>query len=316
MGVKLGIVMDPIQHIHVDKDSTVALMRLAQAREYSLYYMTPQDLMIRDGITYGRMAPIRVSDQDDKHWCTLSEASLQPLNDLDCILMRKDPPFDMAYIYCTYLLESAQREGVMVLNRPESLRDCNEKYFTTRFPELCPPTLIASDKAEIQTFLEAYPECIMKPLDGMGGKDIFRMKPGAEHFDTALNTLTHAGRVPCVVQRYIPEITEGDKRVLMVMGEPVDTMVARIPHPNDFRGNVSAGASIKLMPLGARERAIAQTLAPTLVAKGLWFVGIDIIGDYLTEINVTSPTCIREIESGSSTKVCEPLLDTLEAFLK
>lgn len=304
MGIKLGIVMDDLQHIHVDKDSTIAIMLAAAQRGYTLYYMRPQDLFTRDGVVYGRMAEVK------EH--TLGPVKVRELTSLDCVLMRKDPPFDMPYIYCTYQLEAAERAGLLVLNKPQSLRDCNEKYFATEFPELCPPTLVASNKDEIKVFIASHEACILKPLDGMGGKNIFRVTPDTPNLNVVIDLLTSDGLIPCMAQRYIPEIVLGDKRVLMVMGRPVETLLARIPSPDDFRGNLAAGATGKVMPLGDKERAIALALGPRLVEKGLWFVGIDIIGDYLTEINITSPTCIREIERESNEKICEQLLDALE----
>lgn len=315
MGFKLGIVMDDLQHIHVDKDSTVAIMMAAQRRGHTLFYMQPEDVLTRDGVVYGRMSQITVLGEGES-WYQLSSPQLRKMTDLDCVLMRKDPPFDMPYIYCTYQLEAAERAGLLVLNKPQSLRDCNEKYFATQFPSLCPPTLVAANKDEIKAFIGSHEACILKPLDGMGGRNIFRVRADMTNLNVMIELLTNQGHMPCMVQRYIPEITQGDKRVLVVMGVPVEMMLARIPSPDDFRGNLAAGASGKVMPLGAKERAIAKQLGPILVEKGLWFVGLDIIGDYLTEINITSPTCIREIERESDMKISEQLLDALEELLQ
>lgn len=308
MSIKLGIVMDPIQDIHFHKDSTLAMMLAARARGMELFYMTANDLSCIQGIPMGRMCKLDVFD-DENHWFECGAFKQRPLTDLDGILMRKDPPFDMNYIYSTYVLDLAENQGVYVMNSPQALRDHNEKFFTTHFSDLCPPTLVSAQAAQIKDFIAEHQACVLKPLDGMGGMNIFRVNHKDANTNVIIQSLTFAGKTPCMVQRFIPEITQGDKRVLMIGGEPIGHYLARIPRADDFRGNLAAGATGEVRPLGETEKRIAEKIGPTLVEHGLDFVGLDIIGDYLTEINVTSPTCIREIEKGSGEKIAEAFID-------
>ncbi len=295
MGLKLGVVMDPIGTINPKKDSTLAMLVAAQARGWSLHYMTQADLFVEDGIVHARQTELTVRN-DLEHWFDLGAEHTAPLAELDVILMRKDPPFDMAYIYTTYLLEMAEGAGARVYNRPGSIRDCNEKLFALQFPQCCPPHVVSSDANVLRAFFDVHEDVIYKPLDGMGGASIFRVTPEGRNLAVILDTLTAGGRTPIMAQRYIPEISAGDTRILLIDGEPVPYGLARVPAAGETRGNLAAGGTGVGRELTDRDRWICGEVGPTLREKGLAFVGIDVIGDYLTEINVTCPTCIRELD--------------------
>ena len=314
MSIEVGIVMDPISSIAVKKDTTLAMMLAAQRRGWTLRYMELGDLFVRDGAACARMRPVEVRD-DPHDWFTLGEAGTAPLASLDVILMRKDPPFDMEFVYATYILERAEAAGVLVVNRPQSLRDANEKMFTAWFPQCCPPTLVTREHARMDAFLEEHGDIIVKPLDGMGGMSIFRVRAGDPNVNVIFETLTRQQTRYAMCQRYIPEIREGDKRVLLIEGEPIDYALARVPTGSDARGNLAAGARGVGMEVTPRMRAIASEVGPVLREKGLVFVGLDVIGDHLTEINVTSPTCIREIDTAFGVDVAGKLMDAIEARL-
>jgi glutathione synthase len=315
MTIKLAVVMDDIATIKVKKDSTLAMLLAAQQRNWQLHYMELTDLYLADGQPMANSRLLQVED-NDRHWFDLGPARPLELSRLDVILMRKDPPVDNLYTYATYVLERAQQTGVLVINDPQSLRDCNEKIFASAFPEYCPPTLISADNSQLKAFLAEHQEVVYKPLDGMGGSSVFRLKQGDANLSVVLETLTCQGRRPIVAQRFIPQIAEGDKRILLINGEPVDYGLARIPAAGETRGNLAAGGRGKVQPLSARDRQICQQVGPVLRAKGLSFVGIDVIGDYLTEINVTSPTCIREIEQTSGLAIADLLMDFIVQQLK
>jgi glutathione synthase len=310
MGIKLGVVMDPIADINYKKDTTLAMLWAAQARDWHLYYMEQGDLYLTDGEARAGMAPMTVF-RDPEAWYHLDEVEDRPLSDLDVILMRKDPPFDNEYVYTTYLLEDAERRGTLVVNRCQGLRDCNEKVFATQFPQCCPPVLVASDMARLKAFHKTHGDVIFKPLDGMGGTAIFRARGDDPNVSVILETLTAHGTQTIMAQRYIPEIVDGDKRILVVGGEPVPYCLARVPLAGETRGNLAAGGSGRAQPLSDRDRWIAQQVAPTLKARGFLFAGLDVIGDYLTEINVTSPTCIREIDAGYDLDIAGQLMDCI-----
>ena len=314
MSIKVGIVMDPVGSIIVKKDTTLAMMLAAQRRGWELRYMELGDLFVRDGAAHARMRPIQVRD-DPHDWYTLGEAGTVPLASLDVVLMRKDPPFDMEFVYATYILERAEAAGVLVVNRPRSLRDANEKMFTAWFPRCCPPTLVTREHARMDAFLDEHGDIIVKPLDGMGGMSIFRVRAGDSNVNVIFETLTHRQTRYAMCQRYIPEIREGDKRVLLIDGEPVDHALARVPAGGDARGNLAAGAEGVGMEITPRMRAIANEVGPVLREKGLLFVGLDVIGDWLTEINVTSPTCVREIDAAFGVDIAGELMDVIEARL-
>ena len=311
MNKRLGVVMDPIATITIKKDTTFAILLAAQARGWSIRYFEQSDLYLRDGRACGRARALTVRD-DRQDWYSLGEPQDEPLAGLDVLLMRKDPPFDLEYIYTTYLLERAEAEGVRVVNRPQSLRDANEKLFTAWFPQCCPPTLATRDMARLRGFVAEHGDAILKPLDGMGGAGIFRVRAGDANLNVIVETLTERGRRTALAQRFIPEISAGDKRILMIDGEPVPYALARIPAEGETRGNLAAGGRGVAMALTAREREIAGFLAPTLWARGLLIVGLDVIGGHLTEINVTSPTCMVEIAAQQGFDVAGLVIDKLE----
>jgi glutathione synthase len=312
--IKLGIVMDPIERISVKKDSSLAMLLEAQSRGYDLYYMEMKDLYLQNGAPRATMTPLQVRD-DETDWNSLADPHDCPLADLDVILMRKDPPFDMEYIYSTYMLERAEEQGVLVVNRPQSLRDANEKLFTAWFDDLTPETLVSRNPEQLRGFYQRHQDVIFKPLDGMGGASIFRVKPGDGNLNVILETLTqHASRYT-VAQRYIPEISEGDKRILVVDGRPMPYCLARIPAEGEYRGNLAAGGNGVARPLTESDRRIAEQVGPVLRDKGLYFAGLDVIGDKLIEINVTSPTCIREIERAFDINISGELMDCIERLL-
>ena len=307
-----GVVMDPISGIKTYKDSTFAMLLEAQRRGHDIWYMEPDDLTIRDGEAFGRMRPLEVRDNRDD-WFSLGEAEIRPLASLDILLMRKDPPFNMDYVYTTYVLDLAERAGVTVMNRPQALRDANEKCFTTQFAQCCVPMLITRSSKDIKTFMAKHGLSVVKPLDGMGGESIFRIEPGDPNLNVILETITAKDRDLVMVQRYIPEITAGDKRILVVNGEPVPYALARIPGEGDFRGNLAKGGTGVGVELSERDRWIVGQVAPELVKRGIVFAGLDVIGDWLTEINVTSPTCIRELDAQYGLNIAANLFDALEA---
>ncbi len=304
------MVMDPIASIDIKKDSSFAMLLAAQARGWELGYLELGDLFLRDQLVYGRSRSLQVRD-DPGGWFEFGEPKLAPLDAFDAVLMRKDPPFDMEYIYATYLLERAQHQGCLVVNDPRALRDANEKIFATDFPQLAPAHLVARDNADLRAFVAEHQDAVLKPLDGMGGRSIFRVRLDDPNLSVIIETLTSHGQRFCMAQRFIPEITDGDKRVLMIDGEPVPHLLARIPTGADSRGNLAAGALGQVRPLGEPERAIAAQVGPVLRERGILFAGLDVIGDFLTEINITSPTCIREIDRERGTDIAGDLIDTI-----
>ena len=310
MSRKLGVVMDPIGSINYKKDTTLALLWAAQERGWALFYIEPSGLFL-DGCTpMARGRPLAVH-RDPGRWYELEDETETVLSELDVILMRKDPPFDLEYIYATYLLERAEQHGTLVVNRCQSLRDCNEKLFATVFPECCPPLVVSRDMSTLRAFHAKHKDVIYKPLDGMGGSAIFRVREDDPNLSVILETLTGSGQQTIMAQQYLPEIAEGDKRILMINGEPVPYCLARVPLAGESRGNLAAGGSGRVQPLSQRDQWIAEQVGPALKARGLFFVGLDVIGDYLTEINVTSPTCLREIEAESGLDIAGQLLDCL-----
>lgn len=311
MILNIAIVMDPIESINFKKDTSLALLWSAQARGHKLWYLTPEDLFLAEGRAKANMRPLKVFKDPDNFYELGSEVT-RPLADVDAVLMRKDPPFDMNFIYATYLLEMAEREGTLIVNRPQSLRDCNEKLFATWFPQCCPPVMVAADAKQLRAFHEQQGDTIFKPLDGMGGSGIFRIKEGDSNIGVVLETLTEHGKTPIMAQRYLPEIKQGDKRILIVNGEVIPYALARLPSQGELRGNLAAGGTGQAQPLSERDHWIASQVAPSLVEKGLLFVGLDVIGDYLTEINVTSPTCLREIEASYDINIAEKLIIAIE----
>ncbi|WP_299491157.1 glutathione synthase [uncultured Shewanella sp.] len=313
--IKLGIVMDPISNINIKKDSSFAMLMTAQARGYQLFYMEMNDLAMLNGQARANMSPLSVTD-DPQNWYQLETAQDLPLSDLDVILMRKDPPFDTEFIYATYMLERAEEQGVLIVNKPQSLRDANEKLFTAWFAEFTPETLVTRDEKRIRDFYDQKGDIILKPLDGMGGSSIFRVKKADPNLGVIIETLTNHGQEYAMVQAFIPDITSGDKRILVIDGEPVPYSLARIPQKGETRGNLAAGGRGVAQPLSDSDWNIAKTLGPELKKRGLIFVGLDVIGDKLTEINVTSPTCIKEIEAAFDVDITGMLMDAIEIRLK
>ena len=309
--MKLGVVMDPIESINYKKDTTLALLLAAQKHSFQLHYLEQRDLTVENGIAMGFARKLEVY-ADPEGWFRFdSPPSKIKLSELDVILMRKDPPFDMEFIYSTYILEMAEQSGTLVVNRPQSLRDCNEKLFATQFPQCGPNLLVSRNIDQLKSFHSRFGDVIFKPLDGMGGASIFRVKPGDSNLSVILEQLTNYGSRQTMAQTYIPEIEHGDKRILVVDGEPVPYCLARIPLAGESRGNLAAGGTGEVRSLTDRDRWIVSQVAPTLIEKGLLFVGLDVIGDYLTEINVTSPTCVREIDREANTDIGSLLIQAI-----
>ena len=314
MSKRLGVVMDPIESTHIKKDTTLAILWAADEQGWEISYITQQDLYLQDGKPRGQMRSLKVFKNTDAFY-QLGDREDHPLSTLDVILMRKDPPFDNEYIYSTYILEAAEREGTLVVNRPQSLRDCNEKIFATQFADCCPPLIVSRDEGLLRAFHAKHGDVIFKPLDGMGGSSIFRIKEDDPNLGVIIETLTQYGSETIMAQRYLPEIKDGDKRILMIDGEPVDYCLARIPAQGETRGNLAVGGTGRAQPLSDRDRWIANQVGASLKEKGLLFVGLDVIGDYLTEINVTSPTCAREIDSQYGTDIGGMLMAAIDRKL-
>jgi glutathione synthase len=310
----LGVVMDPIESIAAKKDSTLAMLVAAQARGWQIVYFRQQDLEIRNGEAIGRGRRLTVS-YDQNAWFEIGDSWHGPLAGLSALLMRKDPPFDMEFIYTTYILQLAEDRGLLVVNRPSALRDINEKAYTAWFPECTPPSLISRSSEELKAFIAEQEQAVLKPLDGMGGRSIFIVGKGYINTSVVIETLTDHGRRFALCQRFIPEITEGDKRILLIEGRPTEHALARIPAPGESRGNLVMGATGVGRPLSDRDRWICEQVGPKLVAKGVLFAGLDVIGDYLTEVNVTSPTGIRELDKQYGTDIANDLIAAIETRL-
>jgi glutathione synthase len=315
MPIKLGMVMDPIDRINIKKDTSFAMLLEAQVRGWELHYMELGNLYLRNGKAYAKTRTLEVQ-RDDKQWFRFVVEQDIALDALDVIIMRKDPPFDQEYLYATYLLELAEHAGVYVVNKPQSLRDTNEKLFTAWFPQCCTETLVTRDAGRIKDFLHELGEIIVKPLDGMGGASIFHLREGDPNLSVILETMTQYNSRTIMAQKYLPEIKDGDKRILMVNGEPVPYCLARIPAKGESRGNLAAGGTGEGRPLSDQDRWIANQVGPTLREKGLVFVGLDVIGTTLTEINVTSPTCVQELDKQFGLNISGLLMDHIETVLK
>ena len=313
--MKLGVVMDPIETINFKKDSTLAMMIEAQRKGHEIIYITPDSLFINSGISYASSNKMEVRN-DPSDWFTKEEETIIELSELDSILMRQDPPFNSGYIYNTYVLEMAARQGVNIFNNPRSLRDCNEKVYATEFPQCCTKHLVTSRKDFLTDFVLENKDTVIKPLDGMGGASIFRVKANDPNLNVILETITDHFTEKVMIQEFIPEITEGDKRILIVDGKPMSASIARVPAEGELRGNLAAGASAVAKSLSDRDLWICEEVGPSLVEKGLLLVGLDIIGDYLTEINVTSPTCFKEYKELCDIDVAEIFIKSVEEFSK
>ena len=309
--MKLGIVMDPISRIDIKKDSSFAMLLAAQKRGWDLFYMELNDLYMDHNKPMARMKILEVKE-DLKKWYVLSEERTAYLSHLDVILMRKDPPFNLEYIYSTYILEHAQKRGVLIVNNPTSLRSVNEKFFITYFPDCIPPTRISRDMQILLNFVEEQNGAIIKPLDSMGGDGIHHITKLDNTTKNVLQSLTRNSSEYVMAQKFLPEIVDGDKRILLIDGKPVPYALARIPKENNSKGNLAQGALAKGMELSERDKWICQKVGSRLSDMGLIFVGLDVIGDYLTEINVTSPTCIRELDNIFHIDIGAQLMDTIE----
>jgi glutathione synthase len=309
--LNIGVVMDPIEDIKPAKDTTLAMMLAAQRRGWTLSYLELRHVWLRDGTAFGRAHPIAVRD-DTADWFSRGEPVTTRLGDFDAILMRKDPPFDTEYVYSTYILERAESQGALVVNRPQGLRDMNEKVYTAWFPECCAPTLITRDMGDMHAFLREHQRIVCKPLYGMGGRSIFALDAGDKNANVVFETLTDYGQRYAIAQRYIPDIvTTGDARVILVDGEAVPYALARIPSATDNRGNLAAGAKGVGRPLDDRDRWLAGRIGPVLRERGMLFVGLDVIGGFVTEINVTSPTGVRELDRQFGLDIAGSLMDAI-----
>ncbi|SFR59107.1 glutathione synthase [Pseudidiomarina maritima] len=312
--MKLAMIMDPIESVKTYKDTSFRLLLEAQARDYEIYYLTMNDLSLIEGEPMGNARSVQVVDQATDFFA-LGEPTEMNLGSFDVILMRKDPPFDTEFVYATYLLELAERRGALVVNKPQSLRDCNEKLFTAWFADLTPPTIVTRRAEQIRAFHEQHRDIILKPLDGMGGASIFRVRDDGTNLGVIIETLTRHGQQFAMVQRYLPEITDGDKRILIIDGEPMPYALARIPSAGETRGNLAAGGSGRPQPLSESDWALARQVGPELKRRGLTIVGLDVIGDRITEINVTSPTCMREIEAAYDINIAAKVFEAIERQL-
>jgi glutathione synthase len=323
--VKIAFVIDPIEGFSVKKDSTLAMIRAAQNRGWEISCMGVQDMLLAEGQPRALLRQLRLTspfaatldpaDAVSGKWYELGAETLTPLADLDVIMMRKDPPFDLEYVYATYFLERAEAAGVQVVNRPQSLRDCNEKFFATAFSDVCPPLVISRREDVLRDFQRTHKNVVFKPLDGMGGTGVFRIMEGDANLGVVLETLTDFGRRQIMGQLYLPEIADGDKRILLIDGEPVPYALARVPMAGEARANLAAGGTGEGRPLSERDRFIAERVGAALRERGLLFVGIDVIGDYLTEVNVTCPTCIRELDAHFSLDIAGMLMDRIASKL-
>ena len=314
--MKLALVIDPLHQLKPYKDTSIGLIKSAKALGWSCVYFTQEDIFCTDGHAYARVYDINIGDEQTSDWAITKDLGEHPLSHFDIILMRKDPPFDMKYIYTTYALELAERDGVLVANKPQSLRDANEKFFTLNFPQCCPTTLVSQNIKKLRAFWETHQNVIFKPLEGMGGQSVFHVEQHGINVSVILELLTKNQTTAIIAQRYIPEIVStGDKRILILNGEPAPYALARIPAKGELRGNLAAGATGMVVALTARDRWICEQIGPTLKTKGLYFVGIDVIGDYLTEINVTSPTCLREISRKTGLDLAGDFLRGLELLV-
>lgn len=314
MTINIAILMDPIESIKPYKDSSLAMMLAAQKKGWKLHYLLQDGLYLQGGALKIDARPIRVMD-DNQHWFETESLSTLNACDIDVILMRIDPPFNMEYIYSTYLLEVAEKQGCLIVNKPSSLRDANEKLFATQFPQCCTDVLVSRDPHKLREFVNQFNDVILKPLDGMGGQSIFRVTPNDANLSVILETMVNFGQNTVMAQKFIPEISAGDKRILMVNGDVIPYTLARIPAKGETRGNIAAGGTGVAMPITEREKWIANEVGPTLKEMGILFAGLDVIGDYLTEINITSPTCIREIDAQFNLDIAGQLMNCIEEII-
>ncbi|MCF6318481.1 MAG: glutathione synthase [Proteobacteria bacterium] len=309
--MKIGILMDPIEGINTKKDSTFAMMLEAQARNHEIHYMTQNGIFVENHLPYGNTQTLHLNDSTSGFFEYQSKQTI-PLSNLDVILMRKDPPFDMEYIMDTYILDMAKQLGVLIVNDPQALRDANEKFFTEAFPEFSPKCLISRNPEHIKYFAKKFEQVIIKPMDGMGGSSIFKTGKQDKNLNVIIETVTNNGTRTTMAQEFIPEITDGDKRILLINGKPVPYALARIPSAEDFRGNLAKGGTGEGRPLTDHDYKICEVVGPKLKEMGIVFAGIDVIGSHLTEVNVTSPTCIRELDEQFGLNIAGQLFDEIE----
>jgi glutathione synthase len=307
--------MDPIALININKDTSFAMLLEAQVRFWELHYIELNDLFLRNGRAFARTRLLRVQREQGRHYQFIGE-QIVALETLDVLIMRKDPPFNQEYIYATYILERAEQLGCYVINKPQSLRDANEKIYTAWFSQCCTDTLVTRNTSLIREFLQEHQQMILKPLDGMGGASVFHLRLGDPNLSVILENMTQHDTQMVMAQKYLPEIKQGDKRILMVNGEAIPYALARIPALGETRGNLAAGGSAEGRPLTERDQWIADQVGPALVEKGLVFVGLDVIGDFLTEINVTSPTCVQELDQQFGLNISAKLFDHIEGYLQ
>ena len=312
--MKIGILMDPIHSINIKKDSSFAMMLEAQYRGYEIYYFTQDDLFVKEHLPYANTRTIKVDDNPNNWFTYLSKETIN-LSELNAILMRKDPPFDMEYIMDTYVLELAEKLGTLIINKPQSLRDANEKFFTEAFPQFSPDCVISRNPIHIREFALAHEKIIIKPMDGMGGQSIFQTGKNDKNLNVIVETVTENGTRTSMAQQYIPEISDGDKRILLINGKPVPYALARIPSAEDFRGNLAKGGTGEGRKLTKNDYKICEVVGPKLKEMGIIFAGIDVIGNYLTEVNVTSPTCIRELDNLYNLNIAATLFDEIESLI-
>jgi glutathione synthase len=312
--MKIAFITDPLDHFKIYKDSTFAIMREAHGRGHELHVMLQEDLAWRDGAVAGDVQSLKMSG-DERMWYRLGAKRRVPLREFDVVLMRKDPPFDMEYVYSTYLLEIAQRQGARVLNDPRAIRDFNEKISITQYPQFIVPSLVARRMDMLHEFIETHGDTILKPLDEMGGASVFRVKKNDPNVNVIVETITRYGQRTVMAQRFIPEISNGDKRILLIAGKAVPHALARIAKPGETRANLAAGGKGVARPLTPRDIEIADTVGPQLAAQGYFLVGLDVIGDYITEINVTSSTGFQEITNQTGFNVAGMMVDALEATI-
>jgi glutathione synthase len=315
MAIRCAMVMDPIEAIYPAKDSSFAMLLEAQRRAYELYYVKPGSLSIHNGNAMAQLARIHVTDNTE-HWFALEAFELRSLSEMEVILMRSDPPVDSHYLHDTQVLSLAQDAGVFLVNNPQGLRDLNEKLAAMLFPDCCPATLVSRDSKALKAFVHEHGQAVLKPLDGMGGRSIFRASAKDPNLNVILETLSEGGRALIMAQEFLPAIAEGDKRILLIDGEPVEYCLARIPQGDEFRGNLAAGGRGEGRALSESDRAIAKRVGPELKKRGMLFVGLDVIGDRLTEVNVTSPTCIRELDKQFGLNIAGQLFDAIETKLE
>lgn len=312
--IVMAVLMDDIAGINPKKDSSFAMMLEAQRRGWMVYTFDSTNMYQQEGETFANVRKTLVTDNEDQ-WHDREDAEVIALSNIDVIFMRKDPPFNMNYIYATYLLEQAENTGVLVVNKPQSLRDANEKLFALNFPHCMPKTLVSSDVEQLCQFIEHMGVAIVKPLDGMGGTDIYKLYKNDDNISDIVGKLTNNGQRLIMAQEFLSAIKDGDKRILLINGKPVDYALARIPAEGSFKGNLAAGATGRGQPLSERDYYLCEQIAPMLIEKELLFVGLDVIGDYITEINVTSPTCIRELDKLFNLNISALLMDEVEKKL-